>query len=57
MTFVEGAYIILQERGNYMEVEETIKENESRPGFFRSKAKGIIYLATQSIEWAWFKRG
>ena len=39
MTFLEGAYIVLRERGGYIEIRDIIKETESRPGFFRSRAK------------------
>ena len=38
MTFSEGAHIVLQEKGEYMEIRDIIKETEMRAGFFRSKA-------------------
>ena len=38
MTFKEGAYIVLQEKGEYMDIRDIIQETERRPGFFRSKA-------------------
>lgn len=38
MTFSEGAYIVLKEKGAYMEVQDIIEETERRPSFFRSKA-------------------
>ena len=38
MTFSEGAYIVLQEKGKYMEIRDIIQETEMRPGFFKSKA-------------------
>ena len=55
MTFLEGAYIVLRERGEYMEVGDIIKETERRPGFFRSRAAnkynslyGTLIKAVQS---------
>ena len=38
MTFSEAAYIVLREKGEYMEIQDIIQETEMRPGFFRSKA-------------------
>ena len=39
MTFVEGAHIVLQEKGECMEIGDIIKETEMHPSFFRSKAR------------------
>ena len=38
MTFSDGAYEVLKEKGEYMEMGDIIRETEGRPGYFRSKA-------------------
>ena len=44
MTFKEGAYIILQEKGEYMNIRDIIQETERRPGFLGQKRQIIILL-------------
>ena len=64
MTFSEGAYIVLKEKGRYMEVQDIIEETEKRPGFFRSRATnkytslyGTLIKAVQSGDPRFERRG